>query len=175
MNLHQLTAFVFCFFFFTACNNLSPEKTFEIAVLNSNMVVGFANERLSRELESPSVKLAEDGKTVIAMTRKEVIQSKIDFAEENLKKLKAMKETEDTKEMIAASVGLYQYIVPVYKTEYQQLAKLYDENASAETIQTQSQAIHDKYYQGFDVLYNKLINIGKSFAQRHSITVHWSD
>lgn len=173
MKPHRLTALL-CFLFFTACNNLSPEKTFEIAVLNSNMVVGFASDRLLRELESPSVKLTEDGKTA-SMQRSEVIQSKIDFSEGVLKKLKGIKETDDTKEMIAASTALYNYILPVYKTEYQQLAKLYDENASTESILAKSQAIHDKYYPGFDSLYNELINIGKGFAQKHNITVHWAD
>jgi CRISPR/Cas system-associated protein Csm6 len=52
---------------------------------------------------------------------------------------------------------------------------LYDEKASTESIQVQAQAIHDKYYQGFDALYNKLITVGKVFAQQHNITVHWAD
>ena len=176
MKIYQLPAFCFfCFsILFAACNTASPEKTFEIAVLNSNMVVGFANSRFSQELENPSVKLTDDGKTV-PMKRTEVIQSKIDFSEDVLKKLKGLKETEDTKEMIAASTELYNYMLPVYKGDYQQLAKLYDENATTESIQSQAQAIHDKYYPGFDARYNKLIGIGKSFAQRHNITVHWAD
>jgi hypothetical protein len=138
------------------------------------MIVGFANDRLLQELESPSVKLVEDNKTA-TMQRSEVIQSKIDFSEDVLKKLKGIKETGDTKEMITASTALYNYMLPVYKTEYQQLAKLYDEKASTESIQVQAQAIHDKYYQGFDALYNKLITVGKAFAQQHNITVHWAD
>jgi hypothetical protein len=174
MKVHQAAAFCFLSILLIACNSLSPEKTFEIAVLNSNMIVGFANDRLLQELESPSVKLVEDNKTA-TMQRSEVIQSKIDFSEDVLKKLKGIKETADTKEMITASTALYNYMLPVYKTEYQQLAKLYDEKASTESIQVQAQAIHDKYYQGFDALYNKLITVGKAFAQQHNITVHWAD
>src|SRR5687768_5219484 len=118
---HQLTfIFLSLSILFTSCNSLSPEKTFEIAVLNSNMIVGFASDRLSRELESPSVKLVENNKTE-TMKRSEVIQSKIDFSEEVLGKLKGMKTTDDTKEMINASVAVYEYILPVYKTDYQQL------------------------------------------------------
>jgi hypothetical protein len=176
MSVHQLTLFI-CFassILCTSCNSLSPEKTFEIAVLNSNMIVGFASDRLSRELESPSVKLVENNKTE-TMKRSEVIKSKIDFSEEVLGKLKGMKQTDDTKEMLNASVAVYEYILPVYKTEYQQLAKLFDENASEENIRAQTQAIHDKYYQQFDQHYNNLINIGKSFAQRHNIRVNWAE
>jgi hypothetical protein len=58
MSVYKLTLFIFASaILYTSCNSLSPEKTFEIAVLNSNMIVGFASDRLSSELESPSVKL----------------------------------------------------------------------------------------------------------------------
>jgi len=163
-----------CFFpLFMGCNSVSPEKCFDIAVLNSNMLVGFANERQLRELESPSVKMAETGGGTVAMTRSEVVQSKVDFVEANLKKLKGLKQNEDTKEMLQASLALHEYILPVYKTEYQQLAKLYDEGASKENIQAQAQSIHDRHAPEFDELYNKLIAIGKLFAERHNIKVNW--
>ena len=175
MRVHQLTLFIaFATSILFSCNSLSPEKTFEIAVLNSNMIVGFDNDRISRELESPSVKLVENNRTE-TMKRTEVIQSKIDFSEEVLGKLKGMKETDDTKEMVNASIAVYEYILPVYKTEYQQLAKLFDENASEESIRTQTQAIHDRHYQKFDQNYNNLINVGKGFAQRHNIKVNWAE
>ena len=168
---------IICFFFLllcTSCNSVSPEKCFEIAVLNSNMLVGFANQGQLRELESPSVKLPENGGEPVAMKRSEVIESKADFVETNLKKLQGLKETEDTKEMVQASLALHEYILPVYKTEYQQLARLYDEGASKESIEAQAQAIHDKYAPKFDELYDKLISIGKSFAERHNIKVNWA-
>jgi hypothetical protein len=176
MKISHLSAFIFLLLsiLVMACSSATPEKTFEIAVLNSNMIVGFANDRLSRELESPSVKLVENNKTE-TMKRSEVIQSKIDFSEEVLGKLKGMKETDDTKEMINASVSVYEYILPVYKSEYQQLAKLFDENASEQSIRAQTESIHNKYYQKFDQHYNNLINLGKSFAQRHNIKVNWAE
>ena len=94
--------------------------------------------------------------------------------ETNLKKLQGLNETEDTKEVVHASMALHEYILPVYKTEYQQLAKLYDEGASDESIQAQAQAIKDRYAPKFDELYNKLIGIGKLFAERHNIKVNWA-
>ena len=156
-----------------SCNSVSPEKCFDIAVLNSNMLVGFANRGLLRELESPSVKMSGTGSETVAMTRSDVVQSKVDFVEANLKKLQGLKKTEDTREMLQASLALHEYILPIYKTEYQQLAKLYDEGASEESIQVQGQAIHDKHAIKFDELYNNLISLGKLFAERHNIKVNW--
>ena len=138
------------------------------------MLVGFANEGQLRELESPSVKMSETGSGTVAMSRSDVVQSKVDFVEANLKKLQGFKQTEDTKEMVQTSLALHEYILPVYKTEYQQLAKLYDEGASKESIQMQAQAIHDRHAFKFEELYNQLIGIGKLFAERHNIKVNWA-
>ena len=168
---------IICFFLLLlcmGCNSVSPEKCFEIAVLNSNMLVGFANQGQLRELESPSVKMSKTGDAVETMKRSEVIQSKVDFLETNLKKLQGLSETEDTQEVVQASIALHEYILPVYKTEYQQLARLYDQGASDDSIQAQSQAIKDRYAPKFDELYNKLIGIGKLFAERHNIKVNWA-
>jgi hypothetical protein len=168
-------AFISCFYgFFTACNTTTPENYFDIAVLNCNMMHGFAGEALQRELDEPSVKLVEGTKDQTApMKRKEIIDSKINFIEPNLKKIKKLKETDDNKNMLQASVALYEYVLPVYKNEYQQLAKLYDDGASKEQIQLLVQTIYDKYYAGFEALFNKLIAVAKPYAEEHNIKVNW--
>ena len=162
--------------FFVACNTATPENYFDAAVLNSNMLMGFANDRLTRQLESPSAKLVEGTKYQAApMKRKEVIDDKIEYLESAFEKVKQLKETEDTKDMLQSSVALYEYVLPVYKNEYVQLAKLYDDNASKETIESFTQSVHDKYASKFDELYNNLIAIGKTYAAKHNIKVNWAD
>jgi ribosomal protein L15 len=137
------------------------------------MLVGFANSGQLRELESPSVKLAENSSQPVTMKRNEVIDEKIKFIETNLEKLKELKVTTDTKDILQTSLALYKYILPVYKMEYEQLAKLYDEGASNEKIQLLAQTINDKYYSHFNELYSKLISSGKLYAERNSIKVNW--
>ena len=162
-----------CYWLFISCNTPNPENYFELAVLNCNMMAGFANEGLQREFDKPTMKVAEDNKNkAVPMKRKEVIDNKIQFLEANLKKLKQLKETWDAKDLLQASEALQEYVLPVYKTEYQQLAKLYDAGASKKEIRSLAQSIHDKYYSGFEELFNKLTAIGKSFARRHNIKVN---
>lgn len=177
MKKHILSRLLFLccsFLLITGCNTASPEKYFDRAVLNSNMLVGFANDGMFRELESPSMKMNESTGQPIAMKRSEVMSTKIKFLEDDFSKLKDLKETSDTREMLQTSLSLYEYILPVYKTEYVQLATLFDAGASKEQIQSQAQAIHDKYYKHFNEIYDKLISIGKSYAQRHAIKVNWA-
>ncbi|SFE27291.1 hypothetical protein SAMN05518672_105123 [Chitinophaga sp. CF118] len=158
----------------TACNLVSPEMNFDIAVLNCNMITGISGDGLMNELESPSAKLAEGSKTqVVAMTRKETIDLKIHFIEENLKKLNKLIKTEDTKEMIQTSTSLNEYVLAIYKNEYSELAKMYDEGAPREQIQLKGQSIHDKYNTKFEELFEKLTTLGKAYAKKHNIAVKW--
>ena len=157
-----------------SCAPASPEKNFDVAVLNSNVLVGFAGEGMWRELQSPSMKMGKSKDEVLAMQRQEVVDAKIKFAEENLSKLNGLVPTGDAKEIIQTSVALHQYILPVYRNEYTALAKQLDGGASPAAVEKQAQQIHDKYFAGFETLYRQLIANGKRYAQQHNIAVNWA-
>lgn len=169
-------ALVLCFFagliFLSSCNS-NPQNKFDIAVLNSNMLVGFANSGLDRELESPSVKMGKTKDEILPMKRDEVIASKVKFVEENYEKLKGFGQGDDAKDIVRKSMSLHEFILPVYKNEYMQLAKLYDSNAPKGDIEKLSQSIHDQYFPKFETLYKDLIASGKVYAKAHKIDVHW--
>ena len=170
---------ILLFILLISCNTLfiscstSPEKYFSIAVLNTNTLYGFAGNGFSRQLESPSVKLADDNKNTVSMKRSEVVDSKVKQLEENLDKIESLKETDDTKNMLESSIALYKYVLPVYKNEYFQLAELYDNGASPEQIDILTKSIHDNYYSRYIELNDKLISDGKVYAEKHNINVKW--
>ena len=159
---------------FVNCSKTTPEQYFGIAVLNTNLITGFAGSGMSRQLESPSVKTGENNQTV-AMKRNEVMKDKINSISENFEKVKDLKETEDTKEMIGASLALYEFVLPVYKTDYSELAKLYDDGASKEVTESKTKEIYDKYFSRYNELYDNLIRIGKVYAEKNNIKVHWGN
>jgi hypothetical protein len=167
---------VLAFFYYVAfasCNTASPEKYFSVAVLNSNMQFGFADDGLLRQFESPSVKMSETGGDPVPMPRSEVLNDKLHFTEETLAKIKDLRETADTKDILQNSIDFHEFVIAVYKNEYAQLAKLYDESAPKEQIENQAKAIHDKYFTQYQGLYNQLISNGKLYADRHGIKVNW--
>lgn len=161
-------------FSFTACTAPTPEKYFDVAILNTNMVVGFAGIGFQRELESPSAKMGKTKDEIVQMRRSEVVTGKLQFVEENLGKLKNMGQTADNKEILQASLALHEFILPVYKQEYARLAELYDGGAPKDRILAEAQAIQDKYYSKFEALYRSVINAGKQYAQKHAIKVNWA-
>lgn len=120
------------------------------------------------------MKMGKTKDEVLPMQRSEVIDDKIKFTEENLNKLQSLSQNGDNKDIVQASLALHQYILPVYKTEYTQLAKAFDGGASKEQAAQQAQAIHDKYYPKFETLYNQLIGCGKAYAEKHHIDVRWA-
>ena len=174
MKKNALHLFCFLGLLFIGCNTATPEKYFDAAVLNCNMMMGFANEGMLSQLEQPSVKMIASNPNMTApMKRKEVIETKIEFLEDEYAEVKQLKETDDAKAILQSSLALYEFALPVYKTKYVQLAKLYDDGASKESIQSLAQGIHDKYFSKFDELYNKLIAAGKLYAEKHHIKVEW--
>ena len=135
---------------------------------------GFANRALQMQLESPSVKMVEGSKDKTEpMKRKEVIEDQIKSIETNYEKVKDLKETDETKDILKASLSLYEYVLPVYKNEYLQLAKLYDDGASKEQIQSMETLIENKYSNNFHQLYNNLTVAGKPYAEKNNIKVNW--
>lgn len=99
-----------------SCDTATPEKYFAVAVLNCNLMHGFAGPGLRRELESPSIKLtnAATGESA-PMKRKEVIDGKIQSLTEDQGKIKELRQTEDTAEVLQTSLALYEYVLPTFK------------------------------------------------------------
>lgn len=155
-----------------SCNTASPEKTFGIAALNCNLIYGFAGRMMEQQLANPSVKLVDEKTNATAsMTRKEVIDQKIQAIEDNYNKVKDLSVNDENKAMIEASKALYSFVLPVYKNEYQELAKLYDDKAPSEQIDAMQKNIAEKYGAQFAQLYQAVLTTGKAYAEKNGIEV----
>lgn len=164
----------YCSAFLAGCDMATPEKYFDVAVLNSNRVAGFAGNSLSRELESPSVMLDANGKQVV-IKRQSLVEEYTRFTEEVLSRLGKFSKTEDNKDIVSSSEAMYNYMLPVYKKEYTALAKLYDDGGTKEQTEAMDTQIKTTYGPKFKELYHDLISKGKLYAARHKIPVNWAE
>ena len=160
---------------FAACDTATPQDYFGRAGLSSNLLHDFAGEGMRRQLASPSEKLT-DAKTGASapMKRAEVVADKLASAQASLDKVKALRGNDDANAMIKASLTLYEFVIPVYKNEYQELAALYDGNdsrAAAAKIAALEKSISEKYAAKFQDLRGALIAAGKTYAAKHNIKV----
>jgi hypothetical protein len=161
---------IFCSLMF-ACST-TPNEYFSRTSLNCNILFGFAGQGMEYELANPSVKLV-DQQTMATepMTRAEVLNSKVETVETNFEKVKSLSVTNETKEMIDATIALYDFVLPVYKNEYKQLAALYDDKANAEAIAAMEKTIRAKYAEKFEALYHAVQTAGFVYALKHGIKV----
>jgi hypothetical protein len=159
-------------FLLTACSSKTPRQYFEQASLNCNLLYGFAGYELKRDLSMPQEKLVDE-KTMkmVPVTRAETVKEKLARVEENYEKVKSLGSSDDSKEMINASLALYEFVIPVYKKEYAELAAMYDGNAAPDKIEAASKNITDKYAAKFEERYNNVVKTGKAYAEKHGIDV----
>lgn len=156
----------------SSCKKQTPEQTFARAVVNSNLMSGFAGNGMRYQLENPSVKLTAEGKTV-TMTRREIVNGVIISADHAFQEVKDLSELDDNREMLRASIALYDYMLPIYRNEYTRLADLYDSGAGDGAVETAYKAIADQYEKGYRQRLDALRAAGKPYADRHGIKVKW--
>lgn len=170
--MNKLCMFLFgCMLITSSCSH-SAREYFDQAALNCNTLYGFAGYELQRDLALPQEKLVDEKTMKMApVTRAEVVQGKLQRVEENYQKVKKLGSNADADAMLKASTAIYEFVIPVYKNEYTQLAALYDNNAPAEKIAAAQKEITDKYAARFELLYNNVIKEGTVFAEKNGIEV----
>jgi hypothetical protein len=107
------------------------------------------------------------------MSRKEIVEDQIQRVESNLIKIKALPDSEKTRDMAQTSIKLHEFVLPIYKNEYRQLAKLYDEGGSQQERATTAHENDTNYLAGYQALFNRLVELGKAYAAKHHIKVEW--
>jgi hypothetical protein len=168
-----LLLFAACVCLFPSCQKATPQETFDRAVLNTNLLQGFAGSGMKYQLDHPSVKLDPASGKTAPMMRKEIVEDKIRSIDEASQKVGKLSETEDNRDMVRASIALYEYVLPVYRNEYVQLAGLYDSGAAKADIDAALKSIADKYLKGYQERTDALLTAGRPFAERHGINVKW--
>jgi len=160
--------------FFSACSE-TPERFFDIAILNTNMINDFASADLARHIndetkEYPDIPSSKK-KGNEAVTS---LNNKILYLEQSLEKVKKLSASGDEeKEIKSLSQQLYEMVIPVYKNEYMAFAKLCDSKGSETTKDEMIKSIDQKYGAQFEQNFNALMEKGKVYAQKHNIQVNW--
>lgn len=153
----------------TSCTNLSPEKTFEIAALNSNLLSRFGSKEINEKLQSEPQVYDETQKKMIPSTYQESFKYDIGNLEIRLKTIQEITEDEDNKELLQASKDLFTYAISKQKEGYLPIAKLKDEKAPAEQIQKAIADFDASTQNDIDAKFTKLMNVAQAYVDKHNI------
>lgn len=146
----------------------SPEEYFDRAALNTNTLSRFGGEYFNTYQKY--IKQV-NGQNDFNTCEKYLSNYSIAFAKRDLKKVKALTSTEETKPMIDASIDLYNFVLESYQTDHLQIARMIDRQAPVEEINTAINKLNTKSYESFVLKYDKLWKIAEQYAKDHDITV----
>ncbi|RYJ38025.1 hypothetical protein NU08_2928 [Flavobacterium anhuiense] len=153
----------------TSCTNLSPEKTFEIAALNSNLLSRFGSKEINEKLQSEAQVYDETQKKMIPSTYQDSFKYDITNLETRLKTIQDIPEDEDNKELLQASKDLFTYAIAKQKEGYLSIAKLKDEKASQEQIEKAIEDFDASTQKDIDAKFTKLMNVAQTYVDKHNI------
>jgi hypothetical protein len=155
--------------FLTSCTNLSPEKTFEVAALNSNLLSRFGSKDINFKLESEPQIYDESQKKMIPSSYYDYFKFDITNLETQFKKIKEIKEDDDNRELLQASKDLFSYAITKEKEGYLPIAKMKDEKASPEQIEKAIADFDAATQSEIDNKFTKLMNVAKAYVAKHNI------
>lgn len=163
-------------FAFSAQSCAEPaDKFFSTAILNTNMISDFATPTLAKHINDETVEFPD-----IPSSKKKgdeagkLLQNNILYLEKSLNDIKALNASSDDRKAIKEkSIALYEFVIPVYKNEYTNYAKLCDSKADQAQKEALENAIEQKYAAKFEKMYIDLLETGKVFADENKLNVDW--
>jgi len=153
----------------TSCTTLSPEKTFEIAALNSNLLSRFGSKDINYKLESEPQVYDEAQKKMIPSSYYDYFKFDIANLETQFKKIQEIEEDDDNKELLQASKDLFSYAIAKQKEGYLPIAKMKDEKASPEQIEKAIADFDASTQKDIDAKFTKLMNVAQAYVDKHNI------
>jgi hypothetical protein len=171
---YSVVLFLIPALFFQSCAE-PADKFFATAILNTNTISDFATPTLAKHINDETTEFPD-----IPSSKKngdeagKLVQNNILYMEKSLNDIKALNaNSDDRKAMKEKSVALYEFVIPVYKNEYTNYAKLCDSKADQAKKDALANAIEQKYSAKFETMYTDLLNTGKTFAAENKLNVDW--
>lgn len=155
----------------------TPEHYFGITTLNTNLVSDFPSNMYRNNLKYPvsgNIIVEDDGKTTRAPKNyvEYIEKYQIRTVEDQIKKLKELKSTPETQEMITLSLDYFTAILQTYKTDLLPFAKKLDEKISQEEAEKLVAQMEEKNMPILNAKKEKLYAVALPYAQKNGLQVN---
>jgi len=156
-----------------ACNTTTPERYFDVSVLNANTIGRFGGKEIYEMLQEAPQSYDEKSKKMVQSSYVEHVKFRIAYTDKTYKDLQALPETEETKPMIDASKDLFNYTIDKEKNGYLSIAAMKDAHAADDSIKQAAVNFNQQYADTFGQKFDKLMKLGKAYADIHHIKVEF--
>ena len=158
-----------------SCSVDTPESYFGKTTLNVNKYIDMGARDFQRmvELHDQGALYAKvDGEFIPSDSYESHIKTyKILDIETDIENIKRLKSTDDTKEMINASLEVFNFIKSKYETDYIRIAKLLDDKVDKEKIDTAILKFEEQNLSEFTKKINALYDIALPYAKDNGMDV----
>lgn len=162
---------------FQACNMHTPENYFGRTTLNTNRYHNLGARDFAEMKASKKANMLygsfSDGELKIADSYETHVRGmKMAFLEEDIEKIKELKVTSETEDLIKTSLEVFEFVKSIYENYYIKIAKLMDKSASSEDLDTAMKKLESSVNQ-YHVKREALMQIAIPYAKENGIDVRF--
>ncbi|QLG45759.1 hypothetical protein [Costertonia aggregata] len=171
--MKKLSIFLIISMLFQSCSFDTAENYFDRTTLNTNKFRDFGNRKFKNMIAQ------RNGGMLYTINNENLIKTEslqenvtgyllVDI-EKDIKKIEALKITDDTKALIEASLKEFNFVKNKYETDYLEIAKMIDEGVDTDKINETLLRFDEKNIPELDALHQELMDIAMSYAKKNGI------
>jgi len=164
------------FVLLVSCQKETPQKVVEKTVLKANLLtanygIGYF-EQLKELQKNEYLKYYDnDGEEYAATFSQYLHKVTIPDLEKSLKDVQKLEVNEDSKELINASIALFEFCIGFYEKDYAEIAYMYDEGKTQQEINMLINEFEAKSFQEFKEKTLKLDEAAKIYAENKGVNL----
>ncbi len=174
--VNNILGVIVVFIMFASCQKETPQKVVEKTVLKANLLIANYGigyfEQLKELQKNEYLKYYDnDGEEYAATYSQYLHKVTIPDLERSLRDIQNLEENEDSKELINASIELFEFCIDFYKKDYAEIAYMYDEGKSQQEINQLIKEFKAKSLEEFEEKNLELDEAAKKYAEKKGVSL----
>ncbi|RLK06543.1 hypothetical protein [Tenacibaculum discolor] len=177
--VNNILGVIVVFIMFASCQKETPQKVVEKTVLKANLLmanygIGYF-EQLKELQKNEYLKYYDnDGEEYAATYSQYLHKVTIPDLERSLRDIQNLEVNEDSKELINASIELFEFCIDFYKKDYAEMAYMYDEGKSQQEINQLIKEFKAKSLEEFKEKNLELDEAAKKYAEKKGVNLKFA-
>ncbi|UTD14867.1 hypothetical protein HER15_04975 [Tenacibaculum mesophilum] len=160
----------------TGCEKETPEKVVEKTVLKANLLtvnygIGYFKQLKELQKNEYLKYYDNDGEEYSATYSQYLHKVTIPNLERSLRDIQKLEVNEDSKDLINASIELFEFCIDFYKKDYAEIAYMYDEGKTQQEINQLIKEFKVRSFEEFKEKNLELEEAAKKYAEKKGVNL----